>query len=182
MIGVFIGSFNPPTLAHLEICKKLENKFSKIVLVPVNSKDKKLVSIHDRINMLKTYTNKYKYLEISDIMKNYSYLNYRIIDLLKKEYGDIVIIMGADLLDKLDTFDEYNYLLENYHYFIITRDNDINELINRKYLKYKDKFTIVKFNSNISSTIVRDYLKKGLDTNNILDKDIFDYIKRKDLY
>ena len=42
-------------------------------------------------------------------MKNYSYLNYRIIDLLKKEYGDIGIIVGSDLLDKLDTFDNYDY-------------------------------------------------------------------------
>ena len=26
MIGIFIGSFNPPTIAHLEICLKLKNE------------------------------------------------------------------------------------------------------------------------------------------------------------
>ena len=40
MIGLFIGSFNPPTRAHMDICLKLKNKFNKIVLVPVSSKEK----------------------------------------------------------------------------------------------------------------------------------------------
>ena len=51
MIGLFIGSFNPPTKAHIDICQKLKHSFSKIVLVPVNSKDKKLIDIHKRIEI-----------------------------------------------------------------------------------------------------------------------------------
>ena len=37
MIGLFIGSFNPPTIAHLEIAQRLSNRYKKIVYVPVNA-------------------------------------------------------------------------------------------------------------------------------------------------
>ena len=40
MIGLFVGSFNPPTLAHLDICLKLKNEFNKIIFIPVNTNNK----------------------------------------------------------------------------------------------------------------------------------------------
>ena len=186
MIGIFIGSFNPPTKAHLEVCKLLEKEFKKIVLVPVNSKDKYLASFSNRVNMLNILKRKYNFLEVSTIMNNYSYLNYRIIDLLKNEYKNISIIMGSDLLEKLDSFDEYNYLLKNYYFLVITRySEDVFKIIQRKYakyIKYKDKFKIINYHSKISSTMVRDYLKSRQDTKDILDQDVLDYIKEKHLY
>ena len=183
MVGVFIGSFNPPTKAHLDICLKLEKDFSKIVLVPVNSNNKNLININDRINMLNILKRKYSFLEISDIMKKYSYVNYRIIDLLNKEYNSINIIMGSDLLEKFDTFDNYDYLLNSYNYTIIPRENiDVNKIINDKYKKYKDKFRVIDYKSNVSSTIVKEYLKENKDLTNMIDKDIYCYIKENNLY
>ncbi len=183
MIGLFIGSFNPPTLAHINICLKLKNDFSKIVLVPVSSKDKKLIDINNRIAMLTILKNKYNFLEISDIMKRYSYVNYRIIDLLKKEYGDLNIIMGSDLLEKFDRFDHYEYLLDNYSFTIIPRDNiDINKLINGKYSNYKNKFSIIDYHSDVSSTKVKELLKKNKDVSDLLDRDVLEYIKKNELY
>lgn len=182
MIGIFIGSFNPPTLAHLEICKKLKKEFNKIIIVPVNSRDKHLANFKDRVNMLNILTREYNYIEINDIMNNYSYLNYRIIDLLKEEYGSISIIIGSDLLDKIDSFDNYEYLLNHYIFYVLTRDNNVNELISKKYSKYKDKFKIIEFNSNISSTMARCHINNNLDIKNILDRDVFNYIKEHNLY
>ena len=183
MIGLFIGSFNPPTKAHLDICLKLKNNFEKIVLVPVSSKDKNLININDRIKMLNILKNKNQFLEISDIMKNYSYLNYRIIDLLKNKYGKLNLIMGSDLLDKFNTFDNYEYLLEKYDFTIVPRDNiDLEKLINDKYKTYKNKFSILDYQSDISSTKVKELLKENKDTSKVLDKDILKYIKENDLY
>ena len=71
MIGLFVGSFNPPTKAHLEICEVLKKYFSKIVLVPVNSKNKRLIDINERIYMLNIYKDKNDFLEVNSIMKNY---------------------------------------------------------------------------------------------------------------
>jgi len=183
VIGLFIGSFNPPTLAHLEICIKLKKSFNKIVLVPVNSNDKRLIDIKERINMLNILKNKYPFLEISGIMKNYSYLNFRIIDLLKKEYGDVNIIMGSDLFVKFSYFDNYEYLLNNYSFTIITRNQiDINSIINKKYFLYKNKFSIINYYSNISSTLVRDKIQKKEELKSVLDRDVYLYIKAHHLY
>ena len=183
MIGLFIGSFNPPTKAHLNICLKLKNEFKKIVLVPVSSKDKELIDISKRIDMLTILKNKYNFLEISTVMKKYSYLNYRIIDLLKNEYGQINIIMGSDLLDNFDKFDNYEYLLNNYSFTIIPRDNiSVDKLIKKKYTNYQNKFKILDYQSNISSTLVRELLKEKKDTKNVLDSDILMYIKKNHLY
>ena len=183
MIGLFIGSFNPITCAHLEICLELSKQFSKIVMVPVNSKDKKLININYRIDMLNILKSKYSFLEIDDIMKNYSYVNYCIIDLLKEKYGNIKIIMGSDLLDKLDTFENFEYLLKKYSFVIIKRNKyDPDNIIRKKYLNYKNKFTIVDFNNSISSTLVRHLLKYNKSTKNVLDSSVLDYIKKHELY
>ena len=183
MIGLFIGSFNPITKAHLDICRILKYNFKKIVLVPVNSNNKELIDINKRINMLYIIKNKYRFIEISNIMKKYSYVNYRIIDLLKQEYGELNIIMGSDLLEKFDSFDNYEYLLNNYNFTIIPRDNmNVKKIINDKYKNYKTKFKILDYQSNISSTKVKELLKDNKDVSNVLDKDVYEYIKKNDLY
>lgn len=183
MVGLFIGSFNPPTLAHINICLKLKDDFEKIVLLPVSSKEKYLIDINKRIEMLSILKNKYRFLEISDIMKKYSYVNYRIVDLLKKEYGELNIIMGSDLLEKLDSFDNYEYLLINYCFTVIPRNNrNINKIINDKYKDYSSKFKILDYQSNISSSLVKELIKENRDVSDFIDKDILDYIKKNKLY
>lgn len=183
MIGLFIGSFNPPTKAHFEISLKLLTQLEKIVFIPVNSQEKELINIKDRIKMLETFTKKYPKLIIDDIMQNYSYLNYRIIELLKKKYQNVTIIMGSDLLDKFDTFDNYEYLLQNYSFIIIERKNISSlKIIMHKYSSYQNKFTVFNYQNDISSTQARELLKENKNPKNILDKDVLEYIKKHDLY
>ena len=183
MIGIFIGSFNPPTLAHVKICLKLSKCLKKIVMIPVNSKDKNLINLDDRINMLEILKKKYSFLEVDSIMKDYSYLNYHIIDLLSEKYNDIAIIIGSDLLDKLDSFENFKYLLNKYSFIVIERNNyNSNNIIRKKYCNYQNKFTLVDFNNSISSTLVRNLLKQCKNTSSVLDRDILAYIKKHDLY
>ena len=111
MIGLFIGSFNPPTKAHFEIAEKLKKRYQKIAFVPVNSREKHLIDFNNRLVMLTIFTRKDSSFIVDDIMKNYSYLNYRVIDLLKKKYHKIELIIGSDILEKLVSFDNYKYLL-----------------------------------------------------------------------
>lgn len=183
MIGIFIGSFNPPTMAHINICLKLKDNLKKIVLVPVNSNDKELIDINKRISMLAILKKKYPFLEISSIMKKYAYLNYRIIDILKEEYGSINIIMGSDLLEKFFLFDNYEYLLNNYQFTIVPRNSvDVKKLIEIKYSKYQDKFNILNYHSSISSSKVKKYLKENKDVKGLLDTDVLNFIKDNHLY
>ena len=183
MIGIFIGSFNPPTIAHIEICKRLANEFQKIVLVPVNSNNKELIDINKRIDMLNILKSKYSFLEISSIMKEYAYMNYRVIDLLKSKYQDINIIMGSDLLEKFLSFDNYEYLLKNYSFTIVPRnDIDVYKLISDKFKDYQDKFRILDYHSNVSSTLVKKCLKENKDMKSLLDSDVLAFIQNNHLY
>ena len=116
-------------------------------------------------------------------MNKYSYFDYRILDLLKKKYKDITIIIGSDLFNNLDKFDNYQYLIKNYSFIIITRDElNIESIINNKYNLFKEHFQIIKYNSNISSTKARDLIKNKHNTKDILDKDIALYITKHNLY
>ena len=182
MIGIFIGSFNPPTKAHLEIALKLQNKLEKIILVPVNSPDKYLVDMDERINMLRILARKNSFLMIDDIMKDYSYLNYRIIDLLEKKYHHITLIIGSDLLNKLDSFDNYLYLVKCYSFIVVTRDENVQKIIQEKYSQYQNNFTILEYHNEISSTMVREYINKKKNLKELADEDIEVYIKNHHLY
>ena len=117
MTGIFIGSFNPPTIAHYDIIKIMEKYFDKLVIIPVNSREKHLVEMNKRIEMLKLLFHKDSLVIIDDLMNDYSYVNYRVIDLLKKKYGEITLIIGSDLLKNLDKFDNYEYLLSNHRWY-----------------------------------------------------------------
>ena len=184
--GIFIGSFNPPTKAHLEIAKLLYNEklVEKIVFVPVNNDKKDLVSIEHRINMLNEYCNDFNYLEVSNIMKTYpNNFNYLVLEDLSIKYNDLYIIMGSDLLNNFHNFDNYLYMLEKYHFIIIPRGNiDINSLINNYYGDYKNKFIILNYYSDISSSLVRLNINNERVASEMTDNHILDYIKENNLY
>ena len=183
MIAFFIGSFNPPTKAHLEICLKLKNEFQKIILVPVNSRNKELISFKHRYQMLSIYERQYDFLKIDCIMNNYSYFDYRLLDILKDKYHDNNIIIGSDLLKKIKDFDNYEYLLDNYVFHIVTRDNDdVLKIVNEYYCKYQHHIKIYPMVSVVSSTKARNLIKNNQNLENILDQEIISYIRNNHLY
>lgn len=181
-MALFIGSFNPPTLAHLNIALKLKKEFNKVIFVPVNSKSKRLINFKDRLNMLLIYKRKYVFFDVDDIMKNYSYFDYRILDILKNKYQDNKVIIGSDLLKKITLFDNYEYLLKNYYFYVISRGEDVSKIIIKDFDKYKDHFNIIDFNLNISSTMARNMIKNKEDLKDILDIDVISYIRNNHLY
>ena len=183
MTGIFIGSFNPPTLAHLDIVLKLHHDLSEIIFVPVNSSEKHLIAIDDRIKMLKVYTRKYPFLKIDDIMKDYAFFNYRLLDILQKKYGDITLIIGSDLLKKIESFDNYLYILNKYSFVVLKRENDdVERIIKEKYPRYSNKFKIVDYDNIISSSMARELIRKKQNNEDVLDKDIYDYIIKHNFY
>ena len=99
--GLFVGSFNPITKAHMNIARHLVNKkiVNKIIFVPVINNDKKLEELIDRINMINLIIDNKKYT-VTDIVSNYPKFNYKVINELKKEYKDLYLIMGFDLIKK----------------------------------------------------------------------------------
>ena len=102
---------------------------------------------------------------------------YQILDLYKKEYpkDEIYFIMGEDNLKDLPNWKKYDYLIKNYKFMLISRDN-----LNMKDEKYVER---VKLNQNdISSTMIRDLIKDHKDVDKYLEKDVIKYISNYNLY
>ena len=185
-IGIFVGSFNPPTNAHFDICHYLYNNhmLEKIIFVPVHNKKKNLASLEKRIDMLNSYIKKYDYFIVSKIMRDYQNgFNYQVLDKLNEEYKNIYIIMGSDLLEKFSSFINYQDMLKKYNFIIIPRFG-INsfELIKKEYYDYQDKFIVVNYHSNVSSSLVRECFRENNDIKGMVPSEVEEYIREEMLY
>ena len=180
-IGVYVGSFNPPHLGHEKVINTLIDKkiVDKIIIVPTLSYWDKTVDtkIEDRINML-------KFIENSNIVVNTT-LNdkeytYQVLDELSKKYNNLYLIIGADNIINFDKWKNVDKIL-NYKVIVVKRNNiNVN-----KYLKKfdKTKFIIVdSLSLNISSTLIREKIKKGELLIDMVNNKVIDYIKKNKLY
>ena len=185
-IGVYVGSFNPPHKGHIKIVNHLINNYlDKIIIIPTGNYWNKLnlISINDRINMLKYYENENI---IIDTKNNNTKYTYEILNILSKEYSidELYLIIGADNIVNFNKWKNYHEILK-YNLIILNRDNiDIKKYLYS--LNKKDKYIIVNDLPNIaiSSTLVRKKIKEN-DSGNILkliDKEIYEYIKENNLY
>ncbi|MGM9970784.1 MAG: nicotinate (nicotinamide) nucleotide adenylyltransferase [Anaeroplasmataceae bacterium] len=177
------GSFNPPTLAHKKIVELLEDYFhpENIIIIPCgNSYNRKnLLEFKYRYDMLKLMLDKVIISDIEAGMDKYKGTLFTL-NSLSKDYDDLYFVMGADNLITIKTWINYEELVKKYHFIIFKRDDiDVIGFIDNNLKEYKDKFIIVDFDFNISSTIIRDDLASNKD---MLDPKVFDYIIKNNLY
>lgn len=186
MIGVYVGSFNPPHKGHIKITNYLLNKvLDKIIIIPTGNYWNKnnLISLNDRINMLKYYENEKIIIDTEN--NNYEY-TYLILENLSKTYKkeDLTLILGADNIINFDKWKNYQELLD-YNLIIINRDNiDIDYYL--KKLKKIDKYIILNDlpQIEISSTMIRNYIKENNyeSLKTLIDENVLQYIKKNNLY
>ena len=173
---LYVGSFNPPTNAHVEIANYLlkQKIIDYLYFLPVNSSKTNLVSLDNRINMLNLIKNKQEeVLNILDYQEK-GLFNY---DVLTKINLNIThLVMGSDLFLNFNTFANYLDILNNYILIIIKRDNfDLNNYLKNNYSNYLDRFIIVEKQFKGSSTASRKSFKN-------IPKEVLVYIKNNNLY
>lgn len=185
MIIVYGGTFNPPTIAHHEIAKKLIKKFNpdKFILLPVGDKytwKDKFVIFTERKAMLNILFNDDVY-EISEIENDEQYKGtYWALNKLSGAYKkDVYFVIGADNINQLDKWISYEKLLSSYKIIVLTRkDYTIDSIIKEKYEDYRDSFIIVDVNYDVSSTEFRN----NPNLKHLLDDRVYEYIKQNNLY
>jgi len=188
-IGIFVGSFNPPTKAHLEIGKMVlkKNIVSEIIYIPCDNLIKKdLIDIKERYNLLKEMIKNKQNMIIDDLKLKNRHRNFTYKDIYKikdKYLKELYIIIGSDLLDNLYNWKNYQDLLKNFNFIVINRLNSSDlDIIKNKYSKYNDKFIIINYNNNISSTKVREKIKNNEKLDDFLENNVIEYIKNNNLY
>lgn len=173
---LYVGSFNPPTNAHIGIANYLlkQKIIDYLYFLPVNSSKTNLISLDKRINMLNLVKNKQE--DVLNIL-NYQEKGFFNYDVLTKINLNITyLVMGSDLLLHFNTFLNYLDILNNYILIIIKRDNfDINSYLQNDYSNYLDRFIIIEKQFKGSSTDSRKSL-------NNIPKEVLVYIKNNNLY
>lgn len=194
-IGFFGGSFNPLTIAHINLSKKIvkDCNLDRLIFVPIGDFYEKaeLIDFKHRYNMIKLVCDENKKLEILDIENDKSIKLYAIdtFEIIRKSYinDDIYFIMGTDNLEKIKDWKDYNDLVTKYKYIILERkENAFLDIINTNIdiKQHSENFLVVsdyKYN-NISSSLVRDKIRENKDVSNLIPKEIDEYIKENNLY
>lgn len=196
-IIVFGGAFNPPLNSHFSLAEQIVNEYEnveKIIFVPVNSKYQKseaLLSNEHRYNMLKLVCEQNENFEVSDIELKSDRPLYTIetLNILQNQYpnNEIVFTTGTDNLREFDTWHEVEQIVKNFKVLVLERDEDsMDDIIalNPFLSANKDAFIKVKENirSNLSSTFVRDKIRRGKSIRYLIPEEVYIYIKENKLY
>lgn len=196
VLAVFGGSFNPPLNSHFSLAEQIINEYEnihKVMFLPVNSKYNKqgLISNEHRYNMLKLVCDKNDDFILSDleIKQDVQLATFDTLSLLQKDYPDykLCFTIGTDNLKTISSWGKVEELLKKFTFLVLERDEDnMDEIIaNDEFLiKYKDSFIKLKHNirSNLSSTFVRDKIKRGKSIRYLTPDEVFYYIKENNLY
>jgi len=192
-IGVLGGTFNPPHFAHLKIAKKAikDFGFKKILLMVVGKpalKTKDLASIKDRLAMTKIlakYDPRFEVseIEIARVKKGKKSYTIETIKELKKKYPkyEFYWLIGEDSLKEIleGKWKGGINLLNQAKFVVVTRPGyKIGKLPKEIFKKIK----IIKLKIPISSTEIREKIKKGEDIKKMVPVEILNYIKEKKLY
>lgn len=185
MIIVYGGTFNPPTRAHEKIADLLICKYKpeKFIFLPVGDNytwKSNFANFVHRKNMLEIMFKK-KVFKISTLENMEEYKGtYWALNSIKEAYkSDVYFVMGADNLLELDKWINYQKLIKENKFIVLTRKGyDATSLIQQKYLNYHNNFEIVNFESEISSKEFRE----NSSLNHYLNKRVIKYIKKNNLY
>lgn len=181
--GFFGGSFNPPTIAHLKIVETSIKEFGldKLVIVPMGDKYEKseLISFDLRFKMLeKTFEGNNK-VEISRMQENQvkrtdAIDSFKEIENIYKDTENF-FIMGLDNYSNIYKWKNSEELLKNYKYIVFKRD-----MI--KIPEYARNVHFFDVSLDISSSKARQMIKSNENLENVLSKNVIDFIKENNLY
>lgn len=190
-IGILGGSFNPPHKMHLEIGLNLINRqyVDKVIYVPTGSKYKyknNLLPNKNRLDMLKLITDKYDYLSVSDYeLKSEVIYTYQTLKHFKEmnPNDEIYFICGTDNLSYMNKWMNSEEILSNYKILVVRRNNENVDNLLDKFGKYRKNIVVADVEqSDISSTDIREKIKNKENVLDVLDKDVYEYIKKNKLY
>lgn len=190
-IGIFGGCFNPPHKMHYYIVEQLLAKkiVDKVIVVPTGNNYTKagLVDANHRLNMLKLMFKGCPNVSISNFeIQPKRVYTYQTLDYFKSCYpnSEICFICGADNVQEITTWKNFEYILNSYRIIAIKRNSaDTIKLIN-DLSKYNCKIEFAKVEeNNISSSELRDDIVAGKVCDDLyIFKDVVSYIRRNNLY
>jgi nicotinate-nucleotide adenylyltransferase len=187
-IGLFFGSFNPVHNGHLMLANYMvqTTDLNKVwfVVSPHNPlKDKKtLLGEYDRLNLINLAIENNPKLKASDIEFKLPQPSYTIdtLSYLKDKFPkhEFTLIMGSDNLATLHKWKNYRQLIEQYPIIVYQRRGFTkNPFPEVKTIQHID-FPFI----DISSTFIREQIKKGISVRYFMPDVVWQYIEEMKFY
>ena len=211
-IGIFGGTFNPIHLGHLRAAEEIRERFDleRIIFiaaaVPPHKEVESGIPGEHRMEMVRVAISGNPYFSPSDIELKRPGKSYSIgtIQFLKEQYGsdsDMFFILGMDAFLEIGTWKSFQELFSLCHFIVMTRpgfdkpfsatilppeiadafvyDEGGDRFIHRDgYLIYLQGVTFL----DISSTKIREEVRKGRSVRYLLPREVERYIKRHHFY
>ena len=184
-IFFFGGSFDPPHKAHKLIYKHCINLCDKFILIPSKQsplKNKPFSTNDDRLKMLELLIDKEDSSKVSiddfELKNNSVSFTIDTIHYLRNKYIDssLYMIIGYDQYKNFKKWKNYEEILNYVKVICFMRNSD----------SFDEIFpaTIVDFDYDISSTLIRKTLKMkdNRPIKDLMDDKIYNYIIKKNIY
>jgi len=201
-IGILGGSFDPPHVGHILLAQQVLEltKIDQVWLMPNYTTTthhkifhKRMSSPEHRLAMVKLLENKHIKASDFEIKHNQKSITITTLETLSQKYPqhEFYWITGSDKLITFYLYDDWKNIVLKHRLIIFPREQtleDLEKLIKHSlHLKTIPKNVIVLHNknlvvTNISSSIVRERVKKGLSIDLLVDSKIENYIKKHKLY
>jgi nicotinate-nucleotide adenylyltransferase len=189
-IGLYFGTYNPIHVGHLIIANHMAEHADLdqvwMVVTPHNPLKKKatLLDDHQRLQMVYLATEDFPKIKPSDIEFKLPQPNYTVNTLIhlheKHPDYEFSLIMGEDNLKTLHKWKNYEVILENHEIYVYPRISSENENLE---LKNHPKVHIINAPVvEISSTDIRNNIKKGKNVQPLLPHKVWDYIDHNNFY
>lgn len=203
-IGLYFGTFNPIHVGHLIIANHMAEHSGLdqiwMVVTPHNPLKKKSTLLDDyhRLQMVHLATEDFPKIKPSDIEFKLSQPNYTVNTLvhLEEKYPnyEFSLIMGEDNLRSFPKWKNYEAILTHHEIYVYPRlefkssadeaiSTDSEDLDLKIFQKYRTKIHMIDAPVvEISSTFIRDNIKKGKNVQPLLPAKVWEYIDHNNFY
>lgn len=196
-IGIMGGTFDPIHVGHLLTAEAVRDEYclDKVLFIPAaeppHKLDQSVTAADHRYAMTVLATRSNPNFEVSDIEMHRSGPSYTIdtIAELIKIYGEgteFFFITGADTIQEIHTWNRIDRLLEMCHFIGASRQGCLPDIAQIKAffgeLGEKKIHRLETLELEISSTDIRNRIKRGQSIRYIVPSEVEEYIYEKGLY
>lgn len=181
-IALLGGAFNPPHLGHLMIAQQVLDftNIEEVWFLPNfnQSPPKPVATVIDRLAMTRELRLPHTQISTIEIEHQLSGETSHIVPYLPKEHT-FSFIIGSDQLATFHLWNDWEELLKHMPFFVFPRYGYPNEPLYANMHMISDENLV---GSNISSTKIRERVKRGLPIDQFVPKKIAEYISICKLY
>lgn len=192
------GSFNPPHHGHIHLIElvRRDTDYERILLIPLHTPNHKqaveAAAPEDRLAMLELLVEELHTDCIIDTCElergGISYTYDTVVDIMAR-YPDIDdrigIVVGDDLLEGIASWYNFEQLKDLVTFIVAYRDADeesVMQRINAYTLQGVDMYLLRSSRVKVSSSLIRQRIRAGVDVRPLLPRSIIEYIESHGLY